>query len=165
MTHVPQELIDLSFQVQERKRPDRHPYQLGALFGLITVAAGQIIVGIPHESTLYGHVSELTVDMLDALFIIGAALGLAGAAMHRDRDPRLSLRLGMFGQFSVFCGMISYTYITITGVGSFTWLALLSGGLGIGLTYASAHRMLQQRKAVSDLRKLVDIIQPPKDEP
>lgn len=158
----PQELIDLSFRVQERKRPDRHPYQIGCLLGVVLVAFGQMFIGIPHESTLYGHVSTLTIDLLDALFIIGGFLGLVGALMHRDRDPRLSLRLGMFGQFAVFCGMISYAYITVTGVGSPTWLAILSAGLGIGLTYASAHRMLQQRKAIHDLDRLVDIMQPPK---
>lgn len=157
---LPQKLVDVSFRVQERKRPDRHPYQIGSMFGLILVAVGQTIVGIPPESTLYGHVSVFTTDTLDVLFIIGGLMGLLGASMHRDRDPRLSLRLGMFGQFAVFCGMISYTYITIAGIGTISWIAVLAAGLGIGLTYASAHRMLQQHKAISDLNRLVDFMQP-----
>lgn len=155
-----EEVADLTFKVQKRKRPDRHPYQIGCLSGLLAVAISQMVVGIPPESALHDTVRYTTVAMLNTTFIIGAFLGLLGAALHRDRDPRLSLRLGIAGQFSVFTGVSTYSIIIISITETPYWLSLLSGGLGIGLTYASAARMWQQWQALRDLKSIVDIIQP-----
>lgn len=154
------ELIDLTFRVQERKRPDRHPYQVGILIGLACVATSQIIVGIPPASALYGAVDYSLMVALNTTLIVGSLLGLWGAALHRDRDPRLSLRLGMAGQFSVFVGTIAYSAIILGVTPPPYFLSVLSAMLGITIAYASAHRFAQQWKALRDVSKLVDIIQP-----
>lgn len=154
------ELVDLTFRVQERKRPDRHPYQVGVLIGLTCVGISQIIIGIPPASALYQAVDRTMMIALNATLIVGSLLGLWGAALHRDRDPRLSLRLGMAGQFSVFIGTITYSAIILGVTPPPYFLSVLSAMLGIMIAYASAHRFLQQWQGLRDVSKMVDIIQP-----
>lgn len=154
------EVKDVAFQVQERKRPDRHPYQVGCLAGLLGFAVSQLVVGIPDESVLHGTVRYSLIAALDATFIVGSLLCLLGAALHRNRDPRLSLRLGIAGQFSVFAAALCYTIIAVTVTDAPYWLSIISGALGIGVTYAAVHRMAQQWQALHRLKVLVRVVHP-----
>lgn len=130
------------------------------MFGLIGVASSQLIIGIPPDSPMQGEVRQTISGMLNVLFIIGALFCLIGAGLHRDRDPRLSLRIGIAGQFSVFVGVACYTYIVLDTATPPYWLSWLSGALGFGITYASAHRLLQQWRALRDLKGLINVAQP-----
>lgn len=154
------DLSDLTFRIQERKRPDRHPYQLGVLIGLIGFSTSQIIVGVPPTSLLYATVRHSLLISLHLTLIMGSVLTLMGAALHRDRDPRLSLRLGIAGQFSIFIGVISYVFIVTSNTDAPYWLSVLSVAITVGIAYASLHRMLQQWRALRDLKKVVDLIKP-----
>jgi len=158
------DLVDLTFRVQKRKRPDRHPYQLSIEFGLIGLAVSQLLVGVPPDSPMAGEIRYSTTAMLNILFLVGATLSLIGATLHRDRDPRLSLRLGISGQFGVFVGVACYTAIIVMVTNPPYWLSWLSGALGFGVTYASGHRMIQQWQALQDLKKMVDIVEPEPDD-
>jgi hypothetical protein len=152
--------VDLTFGIQPRQRPDRHPYQLGCLVGVLCVSISQLLIGLPPESALYNAIEHSALVVLNTTLIVGSTLGLIAAALHRDRDPRLSLRLGIAGQISVLFGLASYTITVLTITDTPYWLSVLSAGLGFGLSYASAHRILQQIKALRALRKFVDLVHP-----
>jgi hypothetical protein len=151
---------DLTYQFQRRQRPDRHPYQLGCLFGVLCVAISQLVIGIPPESVLHDALDGAALVTLNTTLIVGALLGLLGASLHRDRDPRLSLRLGIAGQISVMVGLASYTWTVIAITNGPYWLSLLGAGLGFGLTYAAGHRIIQQFQALKALKEYVDLVHP-----
>ena len=140
---------DVTFALQQRARPDRHPYQVGILAGLLIVAIGQIILGLPPQSALYDVIGQVTLIALNMTFIIGSVLTLSGAALSRRTHFTLSVRLGIFGHLSTFTASIVYSLIVIVATqepGSKPyWLAVTSVGLALGLAYASFQRFRQMR--------------------
>ena len=140
---------DLTFELQRRDRPDRHPYQVGILSAILIMAIAQIALGLPSTSALRGSLSYATMVALDVAFIIGSALALWGAAVNRSRHFLLSVRLGMYGHLSTFTASLIYALIVIVateGPGSKPyWLAVTSVMLTLGLAYASVHRFIQMR--------------------
>jgi hypothetical protein len=151
-------LRDLTYAVQPRQRMDRHPYQVGVLTGMIAVSLSQMIVGLPPQSALWQAVDRSTIITLNSCFVVGAMLGLVAAILPRDHDPRLSLRLGMCGQAAVFLATISYVAVVLSITEAPYWLSVLSAGIGIGVCYASSHRIVQQRAALRDVKRVVDTI-------
>lgn len=83
-------------------RPDRHPYQITMMFGVW-------LYGVTYP--IYGQIPSATGIKLWPLvwllisFTIGCGLTLIGGWLDRQRDPRLSLKLGMMGQIVVGCCM------------------------------------------------------------
>jgi hypothetical protein len=155
-----QVLQDLAFQVQKRQRPDRHPYQIGTLAGLIASAASQLIIGIPPSTPLYDRVSFAALISVNSCFIVGGMLALIGAVLPRDHDPRLSLRIGMAAQTAIFTASNTYVFAIITAIHASYWLSVLSAGTGIGVSYASAHRWVQQQRALRDVGRVIKIVHP-----
>lgn len=148
---------DLTFELQKRERPDRHPYQVGCLSGLLVVAIAQIVIGLPPESALYQTVDYLTVVTLNVAFIIGSVMTLTGAYVSRERHFNLSMRLGIFGHMSTFTASAVYALIVIaatSGDGSRPyWLAVTSVGFSVGLCYASIMRFIQMRSLLKESQK------------
>lgn len=158
MKSLEDELSDLTYAVQPRQRLDRHPYQIGVLVGMIAVSLSQMIVGLPPQSALWQAVDRSTIITLNSCFVVGATLGLVAAILPRSHDPRLSLRLGIFGQFAIFLATLSYVVVVLTITEAPYWLSVLSAGIGLGVCYASAHRIVQQRQALHDVKRVVDAI-------
>lgn len=149
---------DLTFELQRRERPDRHPYQVGCLSGLLAVSLAQAILGVPPESALFKTAAHLTILAIDASFIVGAIMCLWGAFLSRDRHFELSVRLGLYGHLSVFFGCLAYTVVVIAStkpeMGSKPyWLAVTSVGLSIGIMYASVLRSRQMYGLLKDWRR------------
>lgn len=153
---------DLTFELQRRERPDRHPYQVGILVGLFVIAVGQLILGLPPESALYNVVDFKTIVALNIPFIVGSVLALAGAALGRNRHLVLSLRLGVYGHMSTFVATLTYSIIVMVAASGGRedlfqfntkpyWLAGTSVGMGLGVAYASVMRFRQMRKLLKEV--------------
>jgi len=148
---------DVTFELQLRERPDRHPYQTGCLSGLLVVSIAQMILGLPPESALYKTVGYATVVALNIPFVVGSAMALAGAILNRERRFELSLRLGIFGHLSLFVAALCYTLFVMVathGPGDKPyWIAVTSVGLSVGIAYASVQRFRQMRKLLAEYRR------------
>lgn len=141
---------DLTFELQRRERPDRHPYQIGCLVGLLVVSAVQAIIGVPPGSALNGIATHATIVAIDVTFVVGSILCLWGAILGRDKHFELSVRTGVYGHFSIFFGCLAYTGLVIASTEPrFSekpyWLAVTSIGLTVGIAYASVLRWQQMR--------------------
>lgn len=134
---------DMTFELQKRERPDRHPYQVGCLFGILLVSVCQLILGVPETSAIAKLDIQDTVDLLSISFIVGAVLTLAGGALSRDEYFDLSLQLGIWGHLSTFASSVIYTFIVVSTTPFPYWTALATVGLTIGIAYASIHRFIQ----------------------
>lgn len=148
---------DVTFELQRRERPDRHPYQVGILFGLLIIALCQIILGLPPQSALYDTVNYTTLVALNTPFIVGSTLALSGAALSRATHFVLSVRLGMFGHLSTLAASAMYSVIVIVSTdnpgGKPYWIAVTSVGMSLGLVYASVARFLQMRSLLRQYRQ------------
>lgn len=146
---------DLTFELQRRERPDRHPYQVGCLVGLLIVSLAQALLGIPPESALFNVVDYTTLLAIDSVFIVGSVLCLWGAALSRTEHFTMSVRFGIWGHFAVFFGCMTYTTIVIaTTQPDFDsrpyWLSITSVGLSLGVAYASVMRFKQMYALLKD---------------
>lgn len=149
---------DLTFELQRRERPDRHPYQVGCLSGLLGVSLSQALIGVPPESALYDTAAQLTILSIDATFIVGAIMCLAGAMLSRDRHFGLSVRIGMWGHVSIFVGCLYYTLVVIISTDPEFgkkpyWLSVTSVLLSLGIAYASVARFRQMHALLKDWKK------------
>jgi hypothetical protein len=151
---------DVTFELQRRERPDRHPYQVGCLSGLLIVSAFQILLGLPPESALFEVVERSTLIALNTPFIIGSVLTLYGAYLDRNTHFVASVRLGIWGHLSTFVATMTYSSAVIVatglGLGKPYWLGVTSVGLSIGLSYASIARFIQMRNLLKDYRGTTD---------
>lgn len=141
---------DITFELQKRERPDRHPYQIGSLVGLLIVSFAQATLGISPSSALWGVTDRSTLLAIDSAFIVGSTLCLYGAWLSRDKHFELSVHVGMWGHFSIFFACLSYTAIIIASQEPrFSekpyWLGVTSVGLTLGIAYASVMRYRQMR--------------------
>ena len=149
---------DLTFELQRRERPDRHPYQVGSLVGLLIVSIAQAILGVPPESALYGIAAYATILSINSLFIIGSIMCLAGAVMNRREHFLLSVRIGLWGHLSIFVGCLAYSLLVVIAMkpefhSKPYWLAVTSVGLSLGIAYASVARFQQMRKLLRDWKQ------------
>lgn len=148
---------DLTFLLQVRARPDRHSYQVGILGGLLIVAIGQLVLGLPPQSALYDVISYATLIALNSAFIAGSILTLSGAALSREHHFLLSVRLGIFGHLSTCVASMFYSATVILATDSPGsrpyWLAVTSVGLSGGLIYASIVRFFQMCSLLRQYQK------------
>jgi hypothetical protein len=149
---------DLTFELQRRERPDRHPYQLGCLSGLLGVSLSQAIIGINPTSALYEVAERLTILAINSTFIVGAIMCLMGAFLSRDSHFELSVRVGMYGHVSVFVGCLFYTAVVIASTKPEFgekpyWLSVTSVLLSLGIAYASVMRFKQMGALLKEWRR------------
>ena len=149
---------DLTFELQRRERPDRHPYQVGSLVGLLIVSTAQLILGIPPESALYRIAEHATILALNLAFIVGCVMCLWGGALSRAEHFMLSVRLGVYGHLSILAGCLAYSFLVVMAVSPNAgskpyWLAVTSVGLSLGIAYASVQRYRQMRRLLVDWKK------------
>lgn len=86
-------------------RPDRHPYVVcvmaGLLFATVFFTVGLVAGWLkPINHTPYAE----AYSVIGCLFV-GSALTLVGAWLPRERDIRLSLEVGILGQFTICASM------------------------------------------------------------
>lgn len=141
---------DVTFELQKRERPDRHPYQVGCLFGLMVVSFSQIFIGFAPGSILYDRLAILTAMALNSVFVIGCILCLWGAALNRDSHFEMSLRLGMFGHVAIFAGCVAFCLIIIGLTEEFYWTTVTSVGFAGGIVYASVARFRQMYRLLKE---------------
>lgn len=144
---------DLTFELQKRERPDRHPYQVGCLVGILIVSIAQLVMGVPDTSALYKLDIQDTMNAMSLSFIVGAVITLQGAMLDRDEHFELSLHLGVWGHLSTFVSSVVFSMIVMSTTPFPYWAALATMGMSIGIAYASAHRFVQMSLLLRAWRK------------
>jgi hypothetical protein len=114
-------------------RADRHPYEVALMLTTIVAAVWLIIdVAVHHRVTTVAGADASQAVWLSVTGITGAVLTLVGAWLPRDRDIRLSLQVGILGQFCIGCGglWLIHNYLTTP---SPIWPYTFSMACGVGI--------------------------------
>lgn len=149
---------DLTFELQQRERPDRHPYQTGSLAGFLIVSISQSTIGVNPSSALWDVATQMTILAINIPLIVGSIMCLWGAYLSRDKHFELSVRLGLWGHLSVFFGCLAYTVVVIASTKPQFgekpyWLSVTSVALSLAICWASIQRFRQMRSLLRDWRQ------------